>query len=137
MSLLRRATRATNPRAALLLLGLAVLLVVLSACQDEAGPQGLTQDPSPETGSPTGPQDGSPTAPPATSVPSPTPTPPVPVPSPTPTLTPTPSGQPDPPQVGSMAPGFSLTSALGDRVTLEELLEGRDAVVVVFYRGFF
>ncbi len=129
MFLLRRATRAANLRAALLPLGLMVLLVALSACQDEAGPQGVTPDPSPDVGSPT--------APPATPVPSPTPTPTVPLPSPTPTLVPTPSGQPDPPRVGDMAPGLSLTSALGDRVTLDELLEGRDAVVVVFYRGFF
>ena len=129
MSLLRRATRATNLRAALLSLGLTVLLVVLFACQDEAGPQGPTQDPSPEVGSPT--------SPPATPTPVPSPTPTVAAPSPTPTLAPTPSGQPDPPRVGSMAPGFSLTSALGDHVSLDELLEGRDAVVVVFYRGFF
>ncbi len=129
MFLPRRATRATNLRAALLLVGLTVLLVALSACQDEAGPQGVTPDPSPEVGSPT--------SPPATPTPVPSPTPTVPAPSPTPTLAPTPSGQPDPPRVGSMAPGFALTSALGDRVTLDQLLEGRDAVVVVFYRGFF
>ena len=39
-------------------------------------------------------------------------------------------------QVPIKAPGFSLMSGLGDRVTLDELLEGQKAAVVVFYRGF-
>ena len=122
-------------RAAPLLVGTAMLLVALVGCLGEAGPQGPARGPAPEVGSTTAPQDNASMSPSATPVPSPTPT--VPVSSSSPTLVPTPSAQPDPPGGGSKAPGFSLTSALGDRVTLADLLEGREAVVVVFYRGFF
>lgn len=36
-----------------------------------------------------------------------------------------------------MAPDFSLPSAFGNTVTLDDLLEGSNAAVLVFYRGFF
>ena len=36
-----------------------------------------------------------------------------------------------------MAPGFSLPSAFGGRVGLTQLLDDNEAVVIVFYRGFF
>ncbi|MBM3948254.1 MAG: hypothetical protein FJ312_03250 [SAR202 cluster bacterium] len=35
------------------------------------------------------------------------------------------------------APAFSLVSSEGAEVSLDNLLEGRDAVVLVFYRGVF
>ncbi len=35
------------------------------------------------------------------------------------------------------APGFSLTSSQGQEVSLDNLLEEHDAVVMVFYRGYF
>jgi len=38
---------------------------------------------------------------------------------------------------GPLAPDFTLTSATGEAVSLTDLLEGRDATVIVFYRGFF
>jgi hypothetical protein len=38
---------------------------------------------------------------------------------------------------GPLAPDFTLTSATGQPVSLADLLEGRDATVIVFYRGFF
>lgn len=37
----------------------------------------------------------------------------------------------------SMAPNFSLPSAGGNEVALSGLLEEHDAVVLVFYRGYF
>lgn len=40
-------------------------------------------------------------------------------------------------QPGDIAPAFSLHGGAGDTVALEEVLEGHDAVVLVFYRGFF
>ena len=52
-----------------------------------------------------------------------------PVPSPTATQTP----QDDAPQ----APDFSLPTGSGDTFTLDQLLEGHDALVLVFYRSFF
>lgn len=80
-------------------------------------------------GSPSGPQDSGET-----------PVPPTPVPSPTPaSVAPTasPSGKPVPSDDAPKAPGFSLLSGLGNRVTLDDLLDDHEAVVVVFYRGFF
>ena len=41
------------------------------------------------------------------------------------------------PSARSMAPKFSLASADGDQVALSGLLEDHEAVVLVFYRGFF
>lgn len=35
------------------------------------------------------------------------------------------------------APAFALMSATGKTVSLGELLDGRDAAVIIFYRGFF
>ena len=79
--------------------------------------------------SPGGTQDSTPTPASATPVSPPTPTSVAPVPSP--------SGTSATADDGPKAPGFSLLSGLGDRVTLDELLEDHKAVVVVFYRGFF
>ena len=41
------------------------------------------------------------------------------------------------PSARSMAPKFSLASADGDQVALSGLLEDHEAVVLVFYRGYF
>ena len=41
------------------------------------------------------------------------------------------------PLEGDTAPDFSLTGADGQLVTLSQLLQGHQAVVLVFYRGFF
>ena len=41
------------------------------------------------------------------------------------------------PSARSMAPNFSLASADGDQVALSGLLEDHEAVVLVFYRGYF
>ncbi len=41
------------------------------------------------------------------------------------------------PSARSMAPNFSVPSADGDQVSLAGLLEDHQAVVIVFYRGFF
>ena len=38
---------------------------------------------------------------------------------------------------GPLAPDFSLTSVAGQSVSLTDLLDGREATVIVFYRGFF
>ncbi len=38
---------------------------------------------------------------------------------------------------GPLAPDFALTSATGQSVSLADLLDGREATVIVFYRGFF
>ena len=112
------------------LLGLAVLLVVLLSCGGEDGSGDFPQEPTPAVSSPSGPQDSGATA-----------APPTPVPSPTPTSVPpavaSPSDESVPSDDAPKAPGFSLLSGLGNRVTLDELLEGHEAVVVVFYRGFF
>ena len=54
-------------------------------------------------------------------------------PSATPVATPTLDVAPDSP----LAPDFTLTSSSGVSVSLADLLRGRDAAVVVFYRGFF
>jgi hypothetical protein len=54
-------------------------------------------------------------------------------PSATPVATPTLDVAPDSP----LAPEFTLMSAAGVSVSLADLLRGRDAAVVVFYRGFF
>ena len=111
------------------LLGLAALLVVLSACGGEARPEDLPQEPSPAERSFGGTRDVTPTPESSTSVSSPTPASVAPVPSP--------SGTSATVDDGPKAPGFSLMSGLGNRVTLDELLEDHEAVVVVFYRGFF
>ena len=102
------------------LVSIVVLLSALSACGEGMGPQVPPADPSPAGRSPAALQDSMPTpAPPA------------------PAQAPSPSEQSDQPQDLFKAPGFSLVSGMGARITLDELLEGHDAVVVVFYRGFF
>ena len=53
------------------------------------------------------------------------------IPVPSPTATPTP--QDDAPQ----APDFSLPTGSGDLVTLDDALEGHDALVLVFYRSYY
>lgn len=78
--------------------------------------------------SPSGPQNSGATPAPPTPVPSPSPVPPA---------VASPSDKSAPSDDAPKAPGFSLLSGLGNRVTLDELLEGHEAVVVVFYRGFF
>ena len=71
-----------------------------------------------------------------------------PEPSPPPTVAPTvaplvmPTATPAPTpaartQESAKAPDFSLTSADGEQVSLSGLLEEHQAVVMVFYRGFF
>lgn len=102
----------------LLLAGLACALFL--ACGGESAPQ--TEAPSPTATSPARPQESSPTS---------TPLPPTSAPAPTPTSDPT-AADPAP-----RAPGFSLVSGVGNRVTLDQLLNEHDAVVLVFYRGFF
>ncbi len=42
-----------------------------------------------------------------------------------------------PPQEGDKAPSFSLPTSNNEQVALDQLLEDRSAVVLVFYRGFF
>ena len=91
----------------LLLAGLACALFL--ACGGEPAPRTQPEAPSPAAATPARPQESAPTS---------TPLPP--------TSTPAPS-----------APGFSLVSGEGSRVTLDNLLNEHDAVVLVFYRGFF
>ncbi len=43
----------------------------------------------------------------------------------------------EPPQVGDRAPDFSLVGAGGPPVALADVLDDHEAVVLVFYRGFF
>jgi cytochrome oxidase Cu insertion factor (SCO1/SenC/PrrC family) len=38
---------------------------------------------------------------------------------------------------GEKAPPFSLAASTGERVSLEQLLQGHDTLVLVFYRGVF
>ena len=91
----------------LLLAGLACALFL--ACGGEPAPRTQPEATSPAAATPARPQESAPTS---------TPLPP--------TSTPAPR-----------APGFSLVSGVGDRVTLDNLLNEHDAVVLVFYRGFF
>ena len=121
--------RPAYSRAGLTLLGLAALLIALSACGGGARPEDVPQEPSPAERSPGGAQDSTPTPASDTPVSLPTPTAVAPVPSP--------SGTSASAEDGPKAPGFSLMSGLGNRVTLDELLEDHEAMVVVFYRGFF
>ncbi len=68
-----------------------------------------------------------------TLAPSPTVTPfPTDTPLPSPTVVPTEIPEPEAPQ----APDFSLSTGTGERHTLDDLLAGRDALVVVFYRSY-
>ena len=116
--------RPTSLRTVWLLMGIMVLLVALSACGGDVDPQVLPMDPSPAARAPSDSQDSTPTSASAA---------PLPALSPRPTVVTTPSlsGQSNSPRDPVKAPGFSLMSGLGDRVTLDALLEGQDAVVVV------
>ena len=116
-------------RAAPALVSLVALLAALSACGQEADPAAPTTDPSPAAR----PQAASQTI-------APTPTPPAVAPSPS--LSPLPAAfspgdRSDGAQDPYEAPAFSLASGFGPPVTLQELLEDHEAVVLVFYRGFF
>ena len=104
----------------LLLAGLACALFL--ACGGEPATRTQPEATSPATTTPARPQESAPTS---------TPLPPTSTPAPTPTSAPTATGS------SPRAPGFSLVSGEGSRVTLDQLLEGHDAVVLVFYRGFF
>ena len=119
--------RPTSLRTGWLLVGIMVLLIALSACGGDVDPQVLPMDPSPAARAPSDSQDSTPTSASAA---------PLPALSPRPTVTtPSPSGQSNSPRDPVKAPGFSLMSGLGDRVTLDELLEGQDAVVVFSTEG--
>ena len=55
-----------------------------------------------------------------------------------PTASPTPVRIPEIVELqDQLAPAFTLTSAAGVSISLADLLEGRKAAVIVFYRGFF
>ena len=47
------------------------------------------------------------------------------------------AADPTPPPVAGTAPGFTLPAAMGGEVRLSETLAANEAVVVLFYRGFF
>ena len=116
-------------RAATVFLSVAALLAALAACGQEADPAASAADPTPPTRS----------AAPA-NVSTPTPAPPTPAPTPSPAPLPsafTPGDRSDGAQGPYEAAGFSLATGFGERVALEDLLAEYEAVVVVFYRGFF
>jgi hypothetical protein len=48
-----------------------------------------------------------------------------------------PAAEPTPTPVAGTAPGFVLPAAAGGQVRLSETLAANEAVVVLFYRGFF
>ena len=98
----------------LLLAGLACALFL--ACGGEPAPRTQPDATSPAAATPARPQESAPTS---------TPLPPTSTPAPTATA------------AAPRAPGFSLVSGEGSRVTLDNLLNEHDAVVLVFYRGFF
>ena len=109
-------------RPALVLVSLAAVLAALSACGQEA-------DPSPAARSAAASQAS-------------TPTPPPPTPTPTPSLSPLPAAfspgdRSDPSQGLYEAPSFSLSPVFGEPLTLQGFLDEHEAVVLVFYRGFF
>ena len=119
--------RPTSLRTAWLLVGIMVLLIALSACGGDVDPQVLPMDPSPAARAPSDSQDSTPTSASAA---------PLPALSPRPTVTaPSPSGQSNSPRDPVKAPGFSRMSGLEDRVTLDELLEGQEAMVVFSTEG--
>ena len=115
-------------RTALVLVSLAALLAALTACGQDADPAAPAADPTPAT---------RPAASPASA---PTPAPPTPV--PTPSLSPLPASfapgdRSDASQGPYMAPEFSLKNGFGERVTLGSFFDEHEAVVLIFYRGFF
>ena len=116
-------------RATTILLTLATLLTALSACGQDAEPQASAAEPTPTARPPA-----------ASQASAPTPAPPAPTPSPA--LRPMPAAfspgdRSDASQGRFEAPGFSLATGFGERVTLEGLLADHEAVALVFYRGFF
>ena len=113
-----------------LLAGLACALSVFLACGEDSAPQAQPAAPSPVASSPVPPQKST-LAPPSPMATPPAPSPTVAPPPPSPTGTPAAS------DASPRAPGFSLLSGVGSRVTLDELLDEHEAVVLVFYRGFF
>ena len=117
-------------RAAPALVSLVAVLAALAACGPDAEPRAPAADPSPAARSQA--------ASPATT-PTPTPAPP---PTPAPALAPLPStfapgDRSSAVQPPFEAPGFSLATGFGERVALQDLLAEHEAVVLVFYRGFF
>ena len=64
---------------------------------------------------------------------------PAPTHTPTPTIAPTFTATPVPSPTSTQtpAPDFSLQTGAGDSYTLADLLEGHDALVLVFYRSFY
>ena len=116
-------------RAAPALVSLAALLAALSACGHDADPQPPPEEPSPAALPQAASQTSTPTLAPPTAVPSP----PL---SPLPAAF-SPGDRSDQAQGPFEAPGFSLATGFGERVTLADLLEDHEAVVLVFYRGFF
>ena len=116
-------------RAAPVLVTLAMLMAALSACGQEAEPAAPATDPSP-------------TARPQAASQSSASMPATPTTVPTPSLSPLPAAfspgdRSDGAQDPYEAPDFSLVTGFGPQVALGELLEDHDAVVLVFYRGFF
>ena len=93
----------------LLFVAMLALSVVLAGCSEESPTPAPTLAPSPIV------------------TPSPTDTP-----LPSPTAVPTETPEPEAPQ----APDFSLSTGTGERHSLDDLLAGRDALVVVFYRSY-
>ena len=116
-------------RANTILAGLALLLTALAACGQDADPASPAADPTPTA---------RPAAASQESAPTPAPT----APAPQPSLGPLPAAfSPGDRSDGSQgryeAPGFSLATGFGPQVTLEDLVADREAVVLIFYRGFF
>lgn len=116
-------------KAPTVLFSLAALLAALSACGEEAGPAATAADTPPAARSEAASQAG-------------TPTPAPPTPAPTPSLSPLPASfapgdRSDGSQGPYEAPDFTLASGFGEQVALQELLDEYEAVVLVFYRGFF
>ena len=111
------------------LVSLAVLLAALSACGQDADPQPPPADPPAAARTQAAWQASTPTPAPPTAAPSPSL-------SPLPAAF-SPGDRSDGSQGPYEAPAFSLATGFGPRVTLGELLEDHDAVVLVFYRGFF
>ena len=130
-----------------------MLMAALSACGQDAGPAAPATDPSPtarpqaasqsSASTPATPaEDPSPTVRPQAASQSSTPTPAPPTTVPSPSLSPIPAAfspgdRSDGAQDPYEAPDFSLATGFGPQVALGELLEDHDAVVLVFYRGFF
>ena len=117
-------------RAAFAMVSLAALMAALSACGENAGPAATAADPTPAA---------TPSAAAAQAT-APTPAPPTPV--STPALSPLPAAfipgdRSDRSQGPYEAPDFTLADGFGEKVVLADLLGEHEAVVLIFYRGFF